>query len=126
MNAARKIMLAIVPFVSISVSAEVTQFSLCTFNDGKKPAEIQAWLMDWRKLSKSSGMTYQLKILNPNAGGDHLQPGSQFGLLGTTPTLTTYGEGWDWWYSSKDAKKSRENLQSIASCGANSIWVSTD
>ena len=126
MNILKKIMLVVIPFISISVSAEVTQFSLCTFNDGKKMADVQAWLVDWRKLAKSAGKQYQLKLLNPNAGGDQIHPGSQFGMLGTTPTLTTYGDGWDWWYSADEARKLRERLQSLASCGANSIWVSTD
>ena len=89
-------------------------------------ADAQAWVEDWRKIKKSAGKQYEVRLFNPNAGSHKIHPGSQFALVGSAPTLTTYGDGWDWWYSAKEAYKSRENLDSIASCGANSIWVSND
>ena len=126
MKTVKKFLLIIIPFISISASAEVMQFSLCTFKDGKTMDDAQAWLVDWRKIKDSAGKQYELKLLHPNAGSYKVHPGSQFAMLGSTPMLTTYGDGWDWWYSAKEAQQSREVLASIASCGANSIWVSTD
>ena len=126
MKTAKNLLLVIVSFVSITASADVMQFSLCTFKDGKSMDDAQAWVVDWRKIIETVGKQYEVKLFNPNAGSHKIHPGRQFALVGSTPTLTTYGDGWDWWYSAKEAMKSRENLASIASCGANSIWVSTD
>ena len=117
------ILLTFVPFIA---SAEVFQFSVCTYKDGKSIGDVQAWLEDWRGLVKREGKQYELKLLTANAGSHKLKPGSQFALLGNTPTLTTYGDGWDFWYGAKAAEQSRTTLQSLASCSANSIWVSTD
>lgn len=121
-----KVLLFVIPFLSVAVSAEVVQFSICTLNEGKTMADAQAWMEDWRKIKKQANKQYELQLFNPNAGDDTLLPGKQFGMLGTTPTLTSYGDGWDWWYSSTATMKSREMLGTIAACGANSIWVSTD
>ena len=120
------LLLIFLTLIPITASAEVFQFSICTYKDGKSIGDVQTWLEDWRKLVKQEGKQYELKLLTANAGSYKIKPGNQFALLGQTPTLTTYGDGWDFWYGAKAAEQSRTTLQSLASCSANSIWVSTD
>jgi hypothetical protein len=112
--------LIVLPF---SVNAEVMQYSLCDLNEGKTMADAQAWVEAWRPMAKSSGKQYQLRLLTPHAGPERL---GQFFIEGSTPTLSTYAEAWEWWYSDSAAAKSNAQLVSVASCEANSIYISTD
>jgi hypothetical protein len=106
-----------------SVNAEVMQYTLCDLNEGKTIADAQAWVEAWRPLAKSSGKQYQLRLLTPHAGPERLD---QFFIEGSTPTLATYADAWEWWYSDSAAGESNAQLVSVASCAANSIYISTD
>jgi len=110
----------VVPF---SANAEVMQYSLCTLKEGKTMADVQAWVDAWRPLVKKAGKQYAIRILVPHAGTESI---GQFYIEGSSPTLSTYAEGWEWWYSDGDAAKSNAQLMSAAACGANSIYITTD
>jgi hypothetical protein len=112
--------LFLLPF---SATAEVMQYSLCTLNDGKTMADAQAWVDAWRPLVKSAGKDYSIRLLVPHASQETL---GQFFIEGSTPTLSSYADGWEWWYSDSDAAKSNAQLVSAATCSAASIYISTD
>ena len=108
---------------SISASATTMQYSLCTLNDGKTMMDAQDWLNSWRTLAAAEKMDYTIRLLIPHASTDDL---GQFYIEGSSPTLSSYAKAWEWWYSDADALKSNDELVSVAACGANSIYVSTD
>ena len=107
----------------LSATAEVMQYSLCTLNDDKSMADAQAWVDAWRPLVKKAGKDYSLRLLVPHASQESL---GQFFIEGSTPTLGSYAEAWEWWYSDDDAAKSNAQLESAATCDAASIYISTD
>jgi len=80
----------VLPF---SANAEVMQYTLCDLNEGKTMADAQAWVDAWRPLAKSSGKQYSLRLLVPHASPDRLD---QFFIEGSSPTLSTYAEAWEW------------------------------
>jgi hypothetical protein len=108
---------------SVSASATAMQYSLCTLNDGKTMMDAQAWLDNWRKLAAAEKIDYEIRLLIPHASTDVI---GQFYIEGSSPTLSSYAKAWEWWYSDADALKSNDGLESVAACGANSIYVSTD
>ena len=109
--------------LSMSASAEVMQYSLCTLNEGKTIADAQAWLDDWRKLVADEKIDYQLRLLQPHAGTEAL---NQFYIEGASATLTSSAAAWEWWYSDEDALTSGAQLVATATCGGNSFYISTD
>ena len=111
------------PFASMSASAEVMQYSLCTLKDGKTIQDVQAWVTSWRTLVKQAGKQYQIRILLPHAAQLKL---NQFYIEGSSPTLTTYAAGWEWWYADPLAQKSNAQLVSTANCEANEIYMTAD
>jgi hypothetical protein len=111
------------PFASMSASAEVMQYSKCTLRDGKTIQDMQAWVTSWRTLVKQAGKQYQVRILLPHAAQLEL---NQFYIEGSSPTLTTYAAGWEWWYADPQALKSNAQLVSIAACEANEIYMTAD
>jgi hypothetical protein len=110
-------------FASSSASAEVMQYSKCTLNDGKTISDMQAWLTGWRTLVKQAGKQYQVRILLPHAAPLAL---NQFYIEGSSPTLSTYAAGWEWWYADPKALQSNAQLVSIATCEANEIFMTAD
>jgi hypothetical protein len=112
--------LSLAPF---SASAEVMHYSLCTLNDGKAATDVQAWVTSWRQLVKQSGKKYEVRILVPHASPEKA---NQFFLEGSSPTLSTHADAWEWWYSDAQAQKSNAQLVSVASCGEASIYRTTD
>ncbi len=123
MNLCFRFSLIALLFAPLPVSADVIQYSLCTLSDGKTMTDAQAWLDDWRELVKRASKQYEIRLLVPHAGTE--SPG-QFYIEGSSPTLTTYADGWEWWYSDEEALKSNEQLGSVAVCGFNSIYMTTD
>jgi hypothetical protein len=111
--------------VPLSVSAEVMHYSLCTLNDGKTLADVQAWVNDWRPIAKSAGIDYEVRVLVGHAAtADEMLP--NFALEGSSPTLSTYAAAWEWWYSDDKAATSNAQLLSAAACGSNSIFTTTE
>jgi hypothetical protein len=120
-----KLLLPILFFMSMSASAEVMHYSLCTLNDGKSLGDVQAWIDDWRKLAKQEKIEYELRLLVGHVGIKEQMP-PNFYLEGSTPTLGTHAAAWQWWYNDEDAGKSFAQLQSIATCGTNTIFTTTE
>lgn len=114
---------ALLFLVSFNTSAAAMQYSLCTLNDGKTMADAQAWLNDWRALVKKEKITYAIRLLVPHASTESQ---GQFFIEGSTPTLSSYATAWEWWYSDEDAATSNAALVSAATCGSNSIYMTTD
>lgn len=109
--------------LSFNASADAMQYSLCTLNDGKTMADAQDWLDDWRNLAKKEKIDYEIRLLVPHASTEML---GQFFIEGASPTLSSYAAAWEWWYSDEDAATSNARLVSTATCGANSIYMTTD
>ena len=59
------LLLIFLTLIPITASAEVFQFSICTYKDGKSIGDVQTWLEDWRKLVKQEGKQYELTIPQP-------------------------------------------------------------
>jgi hypothetical protein len=118
-----RLLIATLSFVAFSASAEVMQYTLCTLKDGKSINDVKAWVDEWRPLVKAAGKKYEIRILLPHASTEKL---NQFFIEGSSPTLTTYAEGWEWWYSDPKALKSNERLVSVAACEANSVYRTLD
>ena len=115
----------ILVFVPLSVSAEVLHYSSCTLKDGKTLADAQVWVEDWRPLVKSAGKDYKIRLLLGHAAqADGMLP--NFAIEGRSTTLSSYAAAWEWWYSDDKAAKSNAQLESIADCGASSIYVTTE
>ena len=119
----KKIIAASLLMVSFSASAETMQYSLCTLNDGKSMADAQAWVEGWRKLAAAEDIDYSLRLLLPHASPESL---GQFFIEGSSPTLSAHAAAWEWWYSDEDAAASNAQLTAAASCGSQSIYVTTD
>ena len=120
-----KILLTILAFVPLSVSAEVLHYSSCTLKDGKTLADAQGWVEDWRPIAKSAGQDYKIRLLTGHAApADGMLP--NFAIEGRSSTLSSYAAAWEWWYSDAKAAKSNMQLQSVADCGTNSIYVITE
>jgi hypothetical protein len=118
-------LLTVLVFVPLSVSAEVLHYSSCTLKDGKTLADAQGWVEDWRPMVKSAGKDYQIRLLVGHAAtADSMLP--NFAIEGRSPTLSSHAAAWEWWYSDAKAAKSNAQMQSIADCGANSIYVTTE
>ena len=117
--------LTILVFVPLSVSAEVLHYSSCTLKDGKTLADAQRWVEDWRPMVKSAGKDYKIRLLTGHAAqADGMLP--NFAIEGRSSTLSSHAAAWEWWYSEAKAAKSNAQLQSIADCGANSIYLTTE
>jgi len=109
---------------SISASATTMQYSLCTLNDGKTMMDAQTWVNNWRKLVAAEKLDYAIRLLIPHASTEVI---GQFYIEGSSPTLGSYAKAWEWWYSDDaDALTSNAELADVASCGANSVYVTTD
>jgi hypothetical protein len=106
-----------------SASATTMQYSLCTLKDGKTAQDAQMWLNKWRELADAEDVDYAIRLLLPHASTETL---GQFYIEGSSPTLSSYAKAWEWWYSDADALKSNAELVGVATCGANSIYVTTD
>ncbi len=107
----------------LSVSAQVMNYSLCTLNAGKSVTDAQTWVTSWRQLVQQAGKKYAVRILIPHASTIEA---NQFYVEGSSPTLATYAEAWEWWYTDAQAAKSNAQLVSVASCGEASIYRTTD
>jgi hypothetical protein len=115
----------ILAFVPLSVSAEVLHYSSCTLKDGKTLADAQAWVEDWRPLVKSAGIDYKVRLLTGHAApADGMLP--NFAIEGRSSTLSSHAAAWEWWYSDAKAAKSSAQIESVADCGANSIYLTTE
>jgi hypothetical protein len=99
------------------------QYSLCTLNDGKTMADAQAWVNEWRALVKKEKLDYAIRLLVPHASVEQV---GQFFIEGTAPSLSSHATAWEWWYSDEDAAASNAQLADAASCGGNSIYMTTD
>ena len=119
----RLLTVALLLMISLKVSADAMQYSLCTLNEGKTMQDAQTWLNDWRALAKKEDISYSLRLLTPHASTDQL---GQFYIEGSSPTLSTYATAWEWWYSDEDAAASNAQLVGVASCGANAVYMTTD
>jgi hypothetical protein len=115
----------VLAFVPLSVSAEVLHYSSCTLKDGKTLADAQAWVEDWRPLVKSAGIDYKVRLLTGHAApADGMLP--NFAIEGRSSTLSSHAAAWEWWYSDAKAAKSSAQIESVADCGANSIYLTTE
>lgn len=125
MNLFIRFLLTIVVFIPLSVSAEIMHYSSCTLNDGKTMADAQEWVDDWRPIAKRAGIDYKIRLLTGHAApADAMLP--NFAIEGSSSTLSTYAKAWEWWYSAKETAKSNAQLQSIATCGSNSVFTTTE
>ena len=115
----------ILVFFPLSVSAEVLHYSLCTLKDGKTLADAQGWVEDWRPMVKSAGKDYKIRLLIGHAAqADGMPP--NFFIEGRSSTLSSHAAAWEWWYSDAQAAKSNAQMESIADCGTNSIYTTTE
>ncbi|MBW2243928.1 MAG: hypothetical protein JRH01_18260 [Deltaproteobacteria bacterium] len=105
-------------------SAEVMHYSKCQLAEGKTMADVQAWVDDWRVLSKANGIDYRIRLLVPHADND--LGADEFFLEGGSSTLQSHAAAWDWWYTSDEAAKSATQLNAAASCASGAIYRSTD
>jgi len=120
-----QLLLTILVFAPLSVSAEVLHYSSCTLKDGKTLADAQGWVDDWRPLVKSAGKDYKIRLLIGHAAqADGMPP--NFAIEGRSSTLSSYAAAWEWWYSDAKAAESSAQINSIASCGAASIYTTTE
>jgi hypothetical protein len=112
-------LMVVLALVSFSASAQVMNYSLCTLNEGKTIADVQAWMKDWRTMVQQAGKQYESRILIPHASPEKE---NEFYLEGSSPTLATYADAWEWWYTAPQAAKSLAQLQSAASCGQAAVY----
>jgi len=120
-----RILLSILVFLPLSVSAEVLHYSSCTLKDGKTLADAQAWVDSWRPLVKSAGKDYKVRLLTGHAASaDGMLP--NFAIEGRSSTLSSHAAAWEWWYNDAKAAKSNAQLTSVADCGTSSIYLTTE
>ena len=101
-------------------------YSLCTLTGDATLQDVQGWVEDWREVRDKAGITYEVRLLVGHAApGEEMPP--NFYIEGSTPNLATYGEAWTWWYSgSDDSAASSEQLFSLAQCGNQVVFTTTE
>jgi len=76
-------------------------------------------------MAKSAAIDYKIRLLVGHAApADGMPP--NFAIEGRSSTLSSHAAAWEWWYSDAQAAKSGAQIQSIADCGNNSIYVTTE
>ncbi len=118
------LVLLCVAWLPLQAFAEVMHYSKCETNEGKTIDDVQAWVKDWRALAKKKNIDYKLRLLIPHADSD--LEANEFFMEGSSPTLQSYAQAWEWWYTDSDADASGDQLAAAATCNSGAVYRTTD
>ena len=120
----KKLVLLCVACLPFQTFAEVIHYSRCEINEGKTIDDVQAWVEDWRALVKKKNIDYKVRLLIPHAANE--VGANEFFIEGGSPTLQSYAQAWEWWYTDPDAAASSDQANAASTCDSGTVYRTTD
>ncbi len=122
MNRIRSCLLFLAACAPLSAAAEVMHYSLCSLSGDATIQDVQSWVQDWRVAAGKAGIDYEVRLLVGHAANAEEMPPNFF-IEGATPSMESYAQAWNWWYSSDaGAVASNEQLFGLATCGNQAVF----